>query len=93
MEETRRDGLLPYRLACPPLTQYVVGSRPGWIIPNTKVKLVITPACLARRHWGRRFMPQTHRKRRRIYDAQIAALSVCIEQYISTCAKPVRCVY
>ena len=26
MEEARRDGLLPYRLACPPLTQYVMGS-------------------------------------------------------------------
>ena len=82
MEETRRDGLLPYRLACPPLTQFVVGSRPGWIMPNAKVKLVITPPCLARRRWGRSFMPQTYRKHRRIYAAQNAALSVCIEQYI-----------
>ena len=28
-EETRRDGLLLYRLACPPLTQCVVGLRLG----------------------------------------------------------------
>ena len=52
-EETRRDGLLAYRLACPPLTQYVVGSRPSWFIPNTKIKLVKTPPCLAGRRWGR----------------------------------------
>ena len=47
-EVTRRDDLLPYSymLACPPLTQYVVGSRPGWVIPNTKVKLVIMPRSL-----------------------------------------------
>ena len=50
-EETRRDGLLPYKLACPPLTQHVVGSRPGWVVPNTKIKLVKTSPCLAHRRW------------------------------------------
>ena len=35
--KTRRDGLLPYRLANPSLTQlaYVVVSRPGRVIPKT----------------------------------------------------------
>ena len=41
-KKTRRDGLYPYRLACPPHTQYVVGSRPGWAIPKTIIKLVKT---------------------------------------------------
>ena len=55
-KETKKrcDGLLPYRLACLPLTQYVEGSRPGWVIPNTMIiKLVKTPPCLARMRLGR----------------------------------------
>ena len=31
-------------------------------------------------------MPQTHRKRRRIYAAQICAVSVCLEQYANILA-------
>ena len=31
-------------------------------------------------------MPQTHRKRRQIYAAQISVLSVCLEQYVNILA-------
>ena len=47
-KKTRRDSFLPYRLAYPPLTQYVVGSRSRRVIPKTIIKLVKTPPCLAR---------------------------------------------
>ena len=53
-QKKRRDGVLPYRLACPPLTQYVVGSRTGRFIPKTIIKLVKTPPCLARMRQDRR---------------------------------------
>ena len=48
--KTRRDGLLPYRLASPSLTQlaYVVFRDPGWVIPKTIIKLIKPPPCLIR---------------------------------------------
>ena len=48
IQNTRRDNLLPYWLACPRFTQYVVGSRSGRVIPKTIIKLVKMPPCLAR---------------------------------------------
>ena len=37
-KKMRRDGLYPYRLACPPHTKYVVGSRPVWVKLKTIIK-------------------------------------------------------